>query len=85
MTTYPHELTKCEKCDSHYCMGCVGEDCPNCKLQEVGFYAIELENKLEAAREFVLSRRSDIESYMEDFGMLKPVLNYFLEEAEVHS
>ncbi len=48
MTTYPHELTKCENCDSHYCMGCVGEDCPNCKLQEIGFYAISLENKIEA-------------------------------------
>ncbi len=51
MITYPHELTKCEKCDSHYCMGCVGEDCPNCKLQEVAFYAISLENKLEAVKE----------------------------------
>jgi len=49
MTTYPHELTKCEKCGSHYCMGCVGEDCPNCKLQEVAFYAISLENKIKAA------------------------------------
>jgi len=29
-------------------MGCVGEDCPNCKLQELGFYAIELETKLKA-------------------------------------
>ena len=38
--------------------------------------------KLEDVREFVLSRRADIEKDMEDFGMLKPVLNYFLEEAE---
>ena len=38
--------------------------------------------KLEYVREFVLSRRSDIENDLEDFGMLKPVLNYFLEEAE---
>jgi len=38
--------------------------------------------KLEDIREFVLSRRADIENDMEDFGMLKPVLNYFLEEAE---
>ena len=82
MTTYPHELTKCEKCDSHYCMGCVGEDCPNCKLQEVAFYGIYLENKLEAVSEFILSRRADIEKDMEDFGMLLPVLNYFLEEAK---
>jgi len=36
-------------------MGCVGEDCPNCKLQEVGFYAISLENKLGDARRFVAS------------------------------
>ncbi len=55
MTTYPHELTTCDKCDSHYCMGCVGEDCPNCKLQEVGFYAISLENKIEAATKLVAS------------------------------
>jgi len=38
--------------------------------------------KLEYIREFVLSRRADIEKDMEDFGMLTPVLNYFLEEAE---
>ena len=38
--------------------------------------------KLEFVREFVLSRRADIENDMEDFGMLKPVLNYFLEEAK---
>ncbi len=82
MITSSHELTKCANCDSHYCMGCGGEDCPNCKLQEVAFYGIELENKLEAVKEFVLSRRADIENYMEDFGMLKPVLKYFLEEAE---
>ncbi len=50
MTRYPHELTLCEKCGSHYCMGCVGEDCPNCKLQEVAFYAIELEDKIEAVK-----------------------------------
>ena len=35
--------------------------------------------KLEDIREFVLSRRYDIKNDMEDFGMLKPVLNYFLE------
>jgi len=38
--------------------------------------------KLEDVREFVLSRRADIENDMEDFGILKPVLNYFLEEAK---
>ena len=38
------------------------------------------EEKLEAVREFVLSRRDDIEKEMENFGMLKPVLVYFLEE-----
>ncbi len=38
--------------------------------------------KLEFVKEFVLSRRADIENEIEDFGMLKPVLNYFLEEAE---
>ena len=44
-----------------------------------------LEETLEIVREFVLSRRSDIEKNMEDFGMLKPVLDHFLEEAEGHS
>ena len=45
----------------------------------------KLEDKLESVREFVLSRRDDIENDTENFGMLKPVLNYFLEEADVHS
>jgi len=39
----------------------------------------ELHNKLETVREFVLSRREDIEKDMENFGMLEPVLRYFLE------
>lgn len=38
--------------------------------------------RLEAVKDFVLSRRSDIELDMENFGMLKPVLDYFLEEVE---
>ena len=42
----------------------------------------KLEDSLEAVREFVLSRRDDIEKDVEDFGMLKPVLNYFIEEAK---
>ena len=41
-----------------------------------------LEAKLEAVREFVLSRKYDIKMDIENFGMLKPVLSYFLEEAE---
>lgn len=41
-----------------------------------------LEDILEAVKEFVLSRRDDIEKEMENFGMLEPVLNYFLEEGE---
>ena len=41
-----------------------------------------LEDKLEAVREFVLSRRYDIKMEIENFGMLKPVLSYFLEEAK---
>jgi len=45
----------------------------------------KLEDILEAVREFVLSRRDDIEKDMEDLGMLKSALNYFLEEAKVHS
>ncbi len=53
MTTYPHELTECENCGAHYCMGCAGEKCPNCKLQEVAFYAIELEHKLEVVRKYL--------------------------------
>ena len=40
---------------------------------------------IDPVREFVLSRRADIEKDIEDFGMLKPVLNYFLEEANVYS
>jgi len=37
---------------------------------------------LEAVKDFVLSRRSDIEKEVENFGVLKPALDYFLEEAE---
>lgn len=37
---------------------------------------------IEAVKGFVLSRRDDIEKDIENFGMLKPVLNYFLKEAE---
>jgi len=37
--------------------------------------------KLESVREFVISRRYDIEMDIENFGMLKTVLSYFLEEA----
>jgi len=37
---------------------------------------------IEVIRDFVLSRRDDIEKDIEDFGMLKPILPYFLEEAE---
>jgi len=39
-----------------------------------------LEDKLEAVREFVLSRKYDIEMDIENYGMLRPVLNYFLGE-----
>lgn len=35
---------------------------------------------LDIIREFVLSRRSDIELDMENFGDLRPVLLYFLDE-----
>ena len=38
-----------------------------------------LEEKFESVREFVLSRKYDIEMDIENFGMLKPVLSYFLE------
>jgi len=38
--------------------------------------------RLEAVKDFVLSRRDDIEKDMENFGALKPVLNYFLAEAK---
>jgi len=41
-----------------------------------------LEDILESVREFVLSRKYDIEMDIENFGMLKTVLNYFLEESE---
>ncbi len=42
----------------------------------------KLEDTLEAVREFVLIRRDDIEKDMENFGMLKPALDHFLEEAK---
>lgn len=42
----------------------------------------KLKDRLEAVREFVLSRRDEIENDMENFGMLRPVLSYFLEESE---
>jgi len=41
----------------------------------------KLEDILEAVRKFVLSRKYDIEMDIENFGILKPVLSYFLEEA----
>lgn len=53
MVTYPHALTECDECGAHYCMGCAGEECPNCKSQETAFYAIELEKKLEAVKSWV--------------------------------
>ena len=40
---------------------------------------------LKNIKEFVLDRRGDIEDEVEDLWMLKEVLDYFLEEAEVHS
>ncbi len=42
----------------------------------------KLQHRLEFVREFVLSRRDDIEKDTENFGMLKPILLYFLEEDE---
>lgn len=39
-----------------------------------------LEDIIEDVREFVLSRRYDIEMDIENYGMLKPVLSYFLED-----
>ena len=42
----------------------------------------KLEETLEIVREFVLIRRDDIEKDMENFGMLKPALDYFLEESD---
>ena len=40
---------------------------------------------LKDIKEFVLDRRGDIEDEHEDLWMLKKVLDYFLEEAEVHT
>ena len=37
---------------------------------------------IEDIRDFVLSRRDDIEKEIEDFGMLQPILPYFLEETD---
>jgi len=38
--------------------------------------------RLEEVKDFVLSRRDDIETDVENFGVLKPVLKHFLEEVE---
>ncbi len=55
----------------------------NYKNEEILFKdLVTAYEKIEAVKEFVLSRREDIEKDIEDFGMLKPVLNYFLEKAE---
>ena len=51
-------------------------------LQDLTTENQEQYEQLEAIREFVLIRRDDIEKDMENFGMLKTVLNYFLEKAE---
>ncbi len=40
----------------------------------------ELEKLKAAVKTFVLVRRADIENDIENFGMLKPVLESFLEE-----
>ena len=50
-------------------------------LEDVGVWGAinKLDAKLETVREFVLGRREDIEKDIEDLGMLKPVLEYFLE------
>ncbi len=67
MTTYPHELTECEDCGAHYCMGCAGEECPNCKLQEVAFYGIKLEQKIEAVKNYcedTLEETKDFPNWM---------------------
>jgi len=37
---------------------------------------------IEVIRDFVLNRRDYIEKDIEDFGMLKPILPYFLKEDE---
>ncbi|MBA7491956.1 hypothetical protein ES702_02504 [subsurface metagenome] len=42
-------------------------------------------DQVEAVKEFVLSRQDDIEKDIENFGVLKPVLNHFLKEAEVEA
>ncbi len=66
---------------------CIGgyeskEWCGHCvvdgKCAQITLAVLEIREKLEAVREFVLSRRSDIEQDMENFGMLAPVLEYFL-------
>lgn len=69
MVEYPHALTECEECGAHYCMGCVGEECPSCKLQEVAFYAIELEEKLKGFKidAKVMSRKLKA---VEDWGKI---------------
>jgi len=62
------------------CQKCYGICLRNEKnIQVVATIEPHKENKLKALKEFVLSRRDDIENDIEDFGMLKPVLNYFME------
>lgn len=69
MVTYPHALTECEECGAHYCMGCAGEECPNCKSQETAFYAIELEKKLEAELKKLEGRYDEVLAESKEAGM----------------
>ena len=48
------------------------------ELLDISLKAAENAARLEAVKEFVLSRREDIENDIEDSGMLKPILSYFM-------
>jgi len=52
------------------------------KTYEVEHKKGEVLKVFDTIKEFVLSRRSDIELDMENFGDLKPVLLYFVDDEE---
>jgi len=61
------------------CQECYGVLLSNEKnMQVIATIEPHKEYELEAVKEFVLSRREDIENDIEDFGMLKPILSYFM-------
>ena len=58
MTTFAHEVHHCEQCCNGYCLGCFGEKCPWCELDEyirvLEFRVENLQFCLDACAESVL-------------------------------